>query len=174
MNARHTLAETERAMATHLSGLGIDMAAAEALSNLHRAATIVRKHFAKTVLKEADLTWTAFVVLWVTWMWEGIETRYAAEESGISKATLTGVVQTLERRGFIVRSTDEQDRRLVRLSLTEEGAELMKTLFPVFNAEETFVVSTLKPRRQAEMTEGLKAIVSLLEQNGSDRIRPTH
>lgn len=166
MTGHHTLAETERAMETHLSGLGIDMAAAETLSNLHRAATIVRNHFTKTVLREADLTWTSFVVLWVTWMWDNIETRHAAEEAAISKATLTGVVQTLERRGLIERSSDKQDRRLVHLALTDKGRELMEWLFPRFNAEEANVVSCLGARRQAEMTKGLKTIVATLEKNG--------
>lgn len=166
MTGHHTLAETERAMETHLSGLGIDMAAAETMSNLYRAAQVTRKHFTNEVLREADLTWTAFVVLWVTWMWDGIETRHAAEEAAISKATLTGVVGTLERRGLIARTTGERDRRLVQLSLTAAGRGLMEDLFPRFNKEEAAVVSALGPRRQAEMTKGLKTIVATLEKNG--------
>ena len=37
-----------------------------------------------------DLTWTAFVVLWVTWIWGSAETRVIADETGVSKATLSG------------------------------------------------------------------------------------
>jgi DNA-binding MarR family transcriptional regulator len=172
MTGHHTLAETERAMATHLKGLPIDMAAAEAMSNLYRAANITRNHFTKTVLKGAELSWTSFVVLWVTWMWDGIETRHAAEEAAISKATLTGVVRTLEGRGLIARNGDSADRRLVHLSLTDDGRKLMEDLFPRFNAEEAFVVSSLGARRQAEMTKGLKTIVAHLERHGSERRPP--
>ncbi|ABK52870.1 transcriptional regulator, MarR family [Acidothermus cellulolyticus 11B] len=171
MTGYHTLAETEKAMATHLKGLPIDMAAAEAVSNLYRAANIARNHLTQTVLKDVDLTWTAFVVLWVTWMWDGIESRHAAEEAAISKATLTGVVQTLERRGLLARFGDSDDRRLVRLRLTNEGRSLMQKLYPVFNAEEQFIVSTLSPRVRSTMTRGLRAIVAHLESQ-SDTRRP--
>lgn len=169
MTGYHTLAETEKAMATHLKGLPIDMEAAEAVSNLYRAANIARNHLTQTVLKDANLTWTSFVVLWVTWMWDGIEARHAADEAAISKATLTGVVQTLERRGLLARFGDDTDRRLVRLRLTDEGRSLMQKLYPAFNAEEQFIVSTLGRRTRVVMTNALRAIVTHLESHGADR-----
>lgn len=163
MTGHHTLSETERAVSTHLSGLDIDLAAQAAISNLYRAASAIRNHVSKTVLKEADLTWTSFVVLWVVWMWDGIETRHAAAEAAISKATLTGVVKTMERRGLLRRSGDQSDRRLVHLSLTDEGRRLMTQLFPRFNAEESYIVSQLSKKRLSELTEGLRTIVGHLE-----------
>ncbi|HEX6969175.1 MAG TPA: MarR family winged helix-turn-helix transcriptional regulator [Micromonosporaceae bacterium] len=163
MTGHHTLSETERAVATHLRGLGIDLTAQAAVSNLYRAANAIRSHVSKTVLREADLTWTSFVVLWVVWMWDGIETRHAAAEAAISKATLTGVVRTMERRGLLRRSGDPDDRRLVRLSLTDTGRQLMVELFPRFNAEESYIVSRLSRNRLAELTEGLRTIVEHLE-----------
>ena len=53
------------------------------------------------MLREHGLSWTGFVVLWVVWIWDGLETRRAADNAAISKATLTGVVKTLEARGLI-------------------------------------------------------------------------
>ncbi len=163
MTGRETMAFTEKSVATHLLHLGIDLKAQAALSNLYRAANATRKHLSSTVLKESDLTWTSFVVLWVVWMQDAIETRQAAEESAITKATLTGVVKTLEGRGLVARERDASDRRLVHLSLTETGRTLMEDLFPRFNAEEVRIVSTLSKSRLAELTKGLKESVAQLE-----------
>lgn len=139
----HTLAETEKAVASKLGDLPIDFQALAVIANLFRAANAVRNHLERTVLAKSDLTWTAFVVLWVTWIWEPIETRDIAAEGGFSKATLSGVLATLEGRGLVVRARSEEDGRLVVVSLTPAGRRLMKRLFPEFNAEERHIARHL-------------------------------
>jgi DNA-binding MarR family transcriptional regulator len=163
MPDRHTLAETEKAMSNHVSDLPLNFPAAAAVSSLYRAANAVRLHLTNSVLRERGLTWTGFVVLWVVWIWDGLETRHAAETAAISKATLTGVVKTLEARGLIVRRVSATDRRLVNLELTPAGLTLMKELYPVFNAAETEVVAGLSPRSLAQLTNSLRSIVAELE-----------
>ena len=115
------------------------------------------------MLRKHGLTWTGFVVLWVVWIWDGLETRHAAQNAAISKATLTGVVKTLEARGLITRRVSATDRRLVNLELTPAGLTLMKELYPAFNAAETEVVAGLSPRSLAQLTNSLRSIVAELE-----------
>ena len=136
MAGPHTLAETERQVADRLGDLTLDFEAMAVVSNLFRAANAVRNHLERSVLAPADLTWTAFVVLWVVWIWGRVETRTIAAEGGFSKATLSGVLTTLEGRGLVERSRSETDGRLVDVALTPAGEKLMRGLFPKFNAEE--------------------------------------
>jgi DNA-binding MarR family transcriptional regulator len=164
-----TLKQTEDAVSEKLGGLHLDMAAMTAMSNLYRTASAVRNHFEQTVLKPAGLTWTGFVVLWVVWIWDSMETRHVAEEAGINKGTLTGVVQTLEGRGLVAREIPATDRRRTFLSLTPEGQKLMAELFPQFNAEEQFVVSTLSERKVKELGSSLRSILAHMETNASER-----
>ena len=124
MPDRHTLAETEKAMSAHIGELPLNFAAAAAVSSLYRAANAVRVHLTNSVLREHGLTWTGFVVLWVVWISDGVETRRAAENAAISKATLTGVVKTLEARGLMTRRVGDTDRRLVNLELTPAGLKM--------------------------------------------------
>ena len=147
MAGPHTLAETENAVESRLAGMTLDFEAMAVASNLFRAANAVRNHLERTVLQPHDLTWTAFVVLWVTWIWEPIETRQIAEEGGFSKATLSGVLTTLEGRELVTRERSATDGRLVLVRLTPSGRRLMKRLFPEFNAQERVVVSAI-PREQ--------------------------
>lgn len=143
MAGPHTLAETENAVESRLAGMQLDFDAMAVASNLFRAANAVRNHLERTVLQPHDLTWTAFVVLWVVWIWERVETRIIADEVGVSKATLSGVLATLERRELLTRSRSATDGRLVIVELTPAGRRLMKRLFPSFNQQEQLVVSAI-------------------------------
>ncbi|MFE0019428.1 MarR family winged helix-turn-helix transcriptional regulator [Amycolatopsis sp. NPDC059021] len=169
MTGYYTLRETEKAVTARLGGLELDFGAMAAVSNLHRAASAVRNHFEQSVLRDVDLTWTGFVVLWVVWIWEEMETKHVAEECGISKGTLTGVAKTLESRGLLVRTVPPDDRRLSVLSLTARGRELMTELFPRFNAEEKFALTGLSDRRIQDLTRTLRHMVKHIEETGEER-----
>jgi len=163
MAGQHTLLETERAISERLSGMPIDVSAMAGVSNIYRAAGAVRNHFERTVLAPHDLTWTGWVVLWVVWVWDDIETRHVAAEAGISKGTLTGVATTLQTRGLLRRRTHPDDARRVLLSLTPAGQRLMRKLFPAFNDQETLVTRTLSAEELRVLTEALRKIVLNLE-----------
>ncbi|MEW2353390.1 MarR family transcriptional regulator [Spirillospora sp. NPDC029432] len=169
MTGHHTLRETELAIERQLSGAPVRHDAMMAVSNIYRAAAAIRQHFEASVLRGADLTWTAFVVLWVVWIWEEMETRHVAEEAGISKGTLTGVARTLEGRGLLERASHATDGRRVLLRLTDKGHELMRELFPAFNAEEAFVVERLSRSQNQALTESLRTVIEHLEEGGEER-----
>src|SRR5207253_10130480 len=137
------ISEAEKLAEAKLGGIPVRREQMAAVANIYRAASAVRQHLENSVLRGADLTWTAFVVLWVVWVWGESETRHVAEEAGISKGTLTGVVRTLESRGLLRRADHPGDGRLVLLNLTKEGEALMRRVVPEFNDEEAFVTRQL-------------------------------
>ena len=108
----------EAAVNDRLAAMPLDMPAMAAVSNLYPAAGAIRNHFEHTVLAPYNLTWTGWVVLWVVWIWEEIETRHVAAEAGISKGTLTGVAGALEKPGLIQRRAHPEDARRVLMVLT--------------------------------------------------------
>ena len=163
MAGAHTLRETERHVDERLAGMDIDFQAMAVTSNLFRAASAVRNHLERSVLAAHDLSWSAFVVLWVVWIWENIETREIATEAGFSKATLTGVLNTLEKRGYSTRKRSKDDGRLVIVSMTAKGRKLMEQLFPLFNQQEQFVASALNAKSQPIVADGLRKITELTE-----------
>lgn len=169
MTGHHTLRETEQAIQRRLGEIPLRHDAMMSVSNIYRAAAAIRQHFESSVLRGADLTWTAFVVLWVVWIWEEMETRHVAEEAGISKGTLTGVAKTLEGRGLIERVSHATDGRRVLLRLTDKGHALMEELFPAFNAEEAFVVERLSGAQNKALTRSLRTVIEHLEEKGEER-----
>ncbi|GAB2909837.1 MarR family winged helix-turn-helix transcriptional regulator [Streptomyces heilongjiangensis] len=171
MPGQRSITQAEKLAEAKLGGIPVRHEQMAVVANIYRAASAVRQHLENSVLRGADLTWTAFVVLWVVWIWGESETRHVAEEAGISKGTLTGVSRTLEKRGLLRRAGHPTDGRLVLLSLTEEGEELMRRVFPAFNEEEAFVAGQLDIDECRSVADGLRRVVLQVEEHGEERRR---
>ncbi|MFC8436437.1 MarR family winged helix-turn-helix transcriptional regulator [Streptomyces sp. NPDC057253] len=169
MPGHRSITEAERLASAKLGGFPIRREQMAAVANIHRAAYAVRQHLENSVLRGSDLTWTGFVVLWVVWIWGESETRNVAEEAGISKGTLTGVARTLENRGLLRRAGHPDDGRLVLLTLTDKGEELMQRVFPAFNEEEAFVTEQLSDAECRSLADSLRRVVLQVEENGEER-----
>ncbi len=153
------LLPAERKVLEALGDLPLDFRAMAAVSNLFRASAAVRRHMERKVLAADRLSWTSFVVLWVLWVWGDLEARELATAVGISRPTSTGVVTTLERRGYVRRKRNSLDGRMVRVSLTPEGRKKIETLFPKFNEEEVAVTAHLSPGSQELLASMLRSML---------------
>lgn len=60
---------------------------------------------------------------------DGLAPNVLAERAGISRATVTGLLDGLEREALIERQADAQDRRALRIVLTRKGKRLAKQVF---------------------------------------------
>jgi MarR family transcriptional regulator, organic hydroperoxide resistance regulator len=153
------LIQVERDMLARVGDLPLDLDALVLVSNLHRAVAAIRREFEKTVLAEVRLSWTAFTVMWVLWVWGETETRELAHEANVTKGTLTGVLDTLEKRGLVERRRRARDRRLVAVKLTDPGEILIADVFPRFNREEQRVADLLTDEQREAMDDGLRRIL---------------
>ncbi len=159
----HALIEAERDVQARIGSLDVDFDSMAAVSNIFRVANRLRNHMERSVLDAADLSFTAFTVLWVVWIWGEQEARHVADESGISRGTLTGVVTTLEARGLVARRQHPDDRRSVLVAATESGVSLMADLFPRFNAEEAKVSAGLDRAQKESLADALRIVLRTVE-----------
>lgn len=157
------LLPAERKVLERLGHLSLDFRAMWAVSNLFRTSAAIRRHMESKVLADDRLSWTSFVALWVLWVWGEMESRDLAAAVGISRPTSTGVVTTLERRGFVRRKKNAEDGRMVRVSLTQRGRKKIEELFPRFNAEESAVTADLTPAEQDSMAGMLRSMLKTAE-----------
>lgn len=151
--------QAERDIRDRLQGRELDFTAMSAVSNIYRSGAAVRNHMERTLLADYDLSWVAFTVLWVLWIWGEQETGHVAEEAGITKGTLTGVMKTLHTRKLIRRAPHRDDGRRVLIALTRAGERLIEQLFPEFNKHETLVVSALSSSEQRELARLLRLVL---------------
>jgi DNA-binding MarR family transcriptional regulator len=76
--------------------------------------------------EDLGVTSRQVTLLWLIRQHPGLSLRELAAEERISAPALSGHVDRLERAGLIERARDGADRRRVGLTLTEEGARLLK------------------------------------------------
>lgn len=152
------LLPAERKVLDVLGGKPLDFRAMWAVSNLFRASAAIRRHMEANVLGSDRLSWTSFTGMWVLWVWGEMESRAFAQAVGISRPTATGVVTTLEARGFVRRKKDPGDGRMVLVSLTPAGRRKIEQLFPRFNAEEVAVTSHLDAAQQDALANLLRSM----------------
>jgi DNA-binding MarR family transcriptional regulator len=69
-------------------------------------------------------------VLRILWDIEGLTQVELAERMRVEKASLTGVLEGMERRGLILRVRNEDDRRKINITLTAQGRRLKSQLLP--------------------------------------------
>jgi DNA-binding MarR family transcriptional regulator len=72
--------------------------------------------------------WTILLALWSR---DGRSQAELARTTGRDRPGVTRLVDTLERRGLVVREPSPEDRRRYRVVLTPEGRSLHHLLFPV-------------------------------------------
>jgi DNA-binding MarR family transcriptional regulator len=78
-----------------------------------------------------------------------------ADAAGVTRATMTGLVDTLERDGLVKREPDPNDRRMMSVVLTTKGEKFLHNFLPGH--------FKLISRLMATLTEAeRKALVSLL------------
>jgi len=93
----------------------------------------------------------------------------------VSPATLTGVVDTLEKEGYVERHPCPEDRRRVMVRLTEAGVRFMESFLPVHYENVRTMMSALSEAEQhtlAELLERLGHHVSNFVDSGQVR-RPS-
>ena len=95
------------------AGLPIDELALAVASNIWRAAQGFKLKMEREVLREHDLSFASFSTLFIIWIWGPLETREIAKSQAVSKATVTSLLITLEKRGLVRRKSSKVDKRLV-------------------------------------------------------------
>ncbi len=81
-----------------------------------------------------------------------------ADFMGVSKPTITGIMNTLEREGFVRREHDTEDRRRIDMVLTQKSLDL----FSRFESLTTYVLDELVASCPADSLEHLNStLISL-------------
>lgn len=87
-------------------------------------------------------------VLRALWEQEGLTQTELAEQMKITPATMTKMLQRMEKAGFIQRKTDAADQRVSRVYLTEAGRMVQKDVEAVFRQIETEIFGNFSKEEQ--------------------------
>lgn len=79
------------------------------------------------------LTTAQFFLLMTLYQKDRILISVLAKKAGLDKATLTGMLDRLERDGLIKRKTAPNDRRAIEICLTNKAVAMQKDLTRLYN-----------------------------------------
>lgn len=83
-----------------------------------------------------------------------------ADKTGVTKATMTGFIDGLERDHLIERIADKIDRRKMLIKLTAEGQKKLDEVMPDYHAHVHDLMSHLSAVERAAMLHGVKTLSS--------------
>jgi DNA-binding MarR family transcriptional regulator len=128
---------------------GADRLATEVFLNLFRAEGLASAALGRA-LRAHGLSPAAFNVLMIL---EGAGGPLCPHEIGerrlVTRGTVTGLLDSLERAGLVRRRPHPEDRRRVHVELTPAGRALLARAAPTLFAEEARIAAAL-PRRDRE------------------------
>lgn len=82
-----------------------------------------------------DLSGARGRIIFSLWNTDNIPIKELVKKTSLDKATLTGIIDRLERDGFIIRSHNPQDKREIIISRTGKD-EIFKTKIPAASDEQ--------------------------------------
>jgi DNA-binding MarR family transcriptional regulator len=88
------------------------------------AASRAVTHRYRPLLEELGLTYPQYLVLLVLWEHGSVPIKDIGSALQLDYGTLTPLIKRLETAGLVRRERSPEDERTVRVSLTEQGAEL--------------------------------------------------
>ncbi|MFD1812724.1 MarR family winged helix-turn-helix transcriptional regulator [Rhodococcus gannanensis] len=134
--------------------------ATQVLLTLNRAANVVTYDLEASVHRPRGLSWSAFRLLFVTWLAGPIESKTAAELTGMSRAAVSNLTKSLVAAGLLDRAPDARDGRSVQLSLTERGRSEMADTYREHNEREYAWASVLTEAEQHVLVMLLDKLVT--------------
>lgn len=86
-----------------------------------------------------------------------------AREVSLSPATVSGILERLERRGYLTRRRRPEDKRQVLVEVTTKGRKLVSQTPPPLHERFTRRLAELPEAEQAEIDRVLERVVSMME-----------
>ncbi|MBI5593779.1 MAG: MarR family transcriptional regulator [Deltaproteobacteria bacterium] len=89
---------------------------------------------------------------------DGLKVSHLAEGTGVSCATMTGVVDGLLNAKLVTRETDEQDRRAFVVTITAAGQELLDQVLPQHYQRVSRIMSMLDDMERTQLNRLLSKV----------------
>ena len=89
------------------------------------------------------------------------------QQTLVSSGTMTNRIDRLERRGFVERHRDADDRRGIKVRLTSAGADIVDAAMGDLLAREHELLADVPAQEQAHLTDLLRGLLASFEQGRS-------
>ena len=115
-------------------------------------------HEIKTELSKEKLTVPQLDIISCLDRSKGLPLSELAERLLVTGGNITGIIDRLERDGYVYRERDKKDRRIVRALLTEKGFDLYKSFLPRYKEVMRKINSVLTTEERQQLQRLLKKL----------------
>jgi DNA-binding MarR family transcriptional regulator len=135
-----------------------------ALRRIIRAVDLHSRH----LVHEVGLTWPQLATLRAAERLGDCSIGSLARAIHLGQPTLTGIVQRLERAGYVERAPHEQDGRSVKISITPRGQNLLKNAPSLLQDHFHTELSKLKAWERFQTLASLQRIAEMMDVQALD------
>lgn len=86
---------------------------------------IVRQY--KPFLDELNMTYTQYITMMVMWEHKELTVKELGQYLYLDSGTLTPLLKTMEKKGWVERNRSKEDERVLNVSITESGEKLKES-----------------------------------------------
>ncbi|HLJ65722.1 MAG TPA: MarR family transcriptional regulator [Stellaceae bacterium] len=116
------------------------------------------------LLRPFSVTPSRWRVLAVLQQWPGASMGRLADLTGVERTTLTRTLDGMERDGLVARHPDPEDRRAIRLFLTDAGKTAFNGILPSVSGHNEQAVKDFDAEELATFRRLLHRMVSNLDE----------
>jgi DNA-binding MarR family transcriptional regulator len=128
---------------------------------LSKSARLMSNRLNKNLLSH-EVTAEQWAVLTSLWKQDGQTQQALANQANKNKASITHLIDNLEKRQLVERLVDESDRRHKLVHLTTEGSKLQESLTKVVNKTVKEMTADLDKKELKQCKRALKKMVDTL------------
>lgn len=115
-----------------------------------------------TCLEQHDVTIGQWAVLMFLWAKDGITQTELSRQVAIEDATMVRTIDRMERDGLVRRVRNTQDRRQLKIFLTDKGRSLRDLLVPCALAVNTTAMQDFTDAEQQQLQAFLRRMIAAL------------
>ncbi len=86
-----------------------------------------------------------------------------AERLDITSGGVTRIITSLEERGYIRRTISSEDRRGIKVALTDKGCRIVSEIREASTQVHGNILEQIKPEKRKQVLEGIKRLNSALD-----------
>lgn len=148
----------------------LDQLSYESLQRIIRAIDV----HSRSLLRNFQLTGTQLGVLKELERYDQVPIGSLAKSRFLGAPTVTGVVDRLEKNGWVERVHGQEDRRQVLIRITSEGKKLLSRNPPLLTDEFCRKLQNLPEPKRQSLCESLQCVAGMMESSALDAYAVSH
>lgn len=135
---------------------------------LHQTSQALRSRL-EHALRPLGVTGIQYTILGLLKRHEGLSSAELSRRFFVTPQTMNQVVAGMISRGLLARAASETNRRILRMTLTAEGARLLAQCEPIADAIEAEALDDVPAGDLAQMRSHLRALLRQLRASGGEQ-----